>query len=209
MGERTGTRRVDHPVLRLRTIAEGGTREHEPRVFCRYRQGAVAVAECERCARRDVAASHGGIIRCDVPVDASAVDLDLDREGEGTSVAILLEHGSSALTPETTIGTASVALQRGPHHSMAVVDACGTLVGVLHEAALVVGELDLRAPVTHAMSSPLALPSRMPVRSALRVLAAAHLREAIVVDDDGVPLGVFRDVDGLLFVARRRGRPPP
>jgi hypothetical protein len=47
------------------------------------------------------------------------------------------------------------------------------------------------------MSSVLAIHEGVSVRRALRLLASAHAREATVVNDDGVPVGVFRDVDGL------------
>ncbi len=54
------------------------------------------------------------------------------------------------------------------------------------------------------MSGSLAIHEAVPVRRALEVLAAAHLREATVIDDEGVPLGIFRDVDGLRWIVSAR-----
>jgi CBS domain-containing protein len=58
--------------------------------------------------------------------------------------------------------------------------------------------------VTTVMSHAVAIHESTPVRRALLFLASAHLRQAAVVDSDGVPLGVFRDVDGLRWLARAR-----
>ena len=54
------------------------------------------------------------------------------------------------------------------------------------------------------MMSVIAIDERTPVRAALRLLAARHLREATVISREGVPIGVFTDVDGLRWVARAR-----
>lgn len=77
--------------------------------------------------------------------------------------------------------------------AVASVDDHGAIVGVADEAGSVV-------------SSALALHESTPVRRALRLLASAHLRAATVVDDAGLPLGVFRDVDGLRVLALARTR---
>ena len=58
--------------------------------------------------------------------------------------------------------------------------------------------------VTASMSTAVAIHERTPVRVALKLLAASHLREATVVSDHGVPIGVFRDVDGLRWLAAAR-----
>lgn len=68
--------------------------------------------------------------------------------------------------------------------AVVVVDERGAAVVVMDEAGV-------------PASSALALHERTPVRTALRLLAAAELRAAMVVDDRGVPLGVFRVTDVL------------
>jgi hypothetical protein len=62
------------------------------------------------------------------------------------------------------------------------------------------------ASVACAMSSAMGIHEAMPVRTALRLLASSHLREATVIGNDGTPLGIFRDVDGLHAIAAARGR---
>jgi len=81
------------------------------------------------------------------------------------------------------------------------------LVGVLHDVTLTErGKRPEHAKdaVTTVMSHAIAIHEATPVRRALLFLASAHLREAAVVDAEGVPLGVFRDVDGLRWIARAR-----
>jgi len=51
------------------------------------------------------------------------------------------------------------------------------------------------------MSTAIAVHERTPVRVALRMLAAHHLREATVISDEGTPIGLFRDVDGLRWIS--------
>ena len=54
------------------------------------------------------------------------------------------------------------------------------------------------------MSSPIAIDERTPMRTALKLLVANHLREATVISKERVPIGVFRDVDGLRWIAAAR-----
>lgn len=77
--------------------------------------------------------------------------------------------------------------------TVALADDRGALVGVTDE----VGG---RARPT------LVLHEATPVRRALCLLAAGQLHEATVVDDDGVPLGVFREIDGVRFLRLARTR---
>jgi CBS domain-containing protein len=211
MGQTSSTRRISHPILRLAVVGEDGTRQAEPRVFCRYQRRAIPVEVCRVCGHCDnITGEPDGVVACTVP--RTPDDVDEDPDGGRTDVATVLLGGTIVLDPNTSVDTA-LALMRGEdRRSLAVVDAHGTVVGVLHEAAFVGGSPLIRADadgrsgsgehtVARAMSSPLALPGRTSVREALRLLAAAHLREATVVDQDGTPLGVFRDVDGLRFVA--------
>ena len=77
--------------------------------------------------------------------------------------------------------------------------------GIVHEVTFL-RRKNVDEELTATMSSGLAIHEATSVRRALRLLASAHLREAIVVDDEGVPLGTFRDVDGLRWIARTRPR---
>ena len=80
------------------------------------------------------------------------------------------------------------------------------MVGMVHEMSLP------RAPssrladgnVTAAMAAAVAVHETIPIRAALRLLASTHSREAIVVSSEGKPLGVFRDIDGMRWIAQAR-----
>jgi CBS domain-containing protein len=133
------------------------------------------------------------------------VDLTSDPMGERTEVGAVLHQGTVALDPSAPISAALAVLREEDRRSVAVVDESRALIGVVHEVTFV-RPGNPATDVAAAMSSALALHESTPVRRALRLLASAHLREATVTDDSGVPLGIFRDVDGLRWLARARAR---
>jgi len=208
---------VSHPILHLEVVREDGTSSSDYRVFCRYQARSIAVGTCCACMHCDrIAAEPTPSVDCTIPTTEAFTSID--PSGERTPVATLLARGTIAIDPSATVRDALNALRSQGHRSIAVVDATHALVGVVHEAVFVPARessksLSPSEDVTHAMSSALAIHESVSVRHALRLLASAHLREATVVDDAYVPLGVFRDVDGLRFVFEARQRstsaPPP
>lgn len=204
------TRRISHPVLHLDVVGEGGVRHADARVFCKYQRRAVAVETCRSCQHCDaVTDGPDASVACTVP--AQPGDDIHDPDGERTDVGAILSRGAVVLEPDTSVGTTLALMHEEDRRSLAIVGQHGIVVGVIHEAAFIrrdasAPEPARDEPVLHVMSSPLAIHERTPVRAALRLLAAAHLREAAVVDEQGVPLGVFRDVDGLRHLAARSGR---
>lgn len=199
----SGTTRVSHPVLRLDVLRPDGTRSSDLRVFCRYQRRSVPAGFCCACPHcDDVTEGPSPAIVCSIPLMPG--DLAADPMGERTEVGAVLREGTVALDPCASIGEALAVLRAQNRRSVAVVDGARSLVGVVHEVTFVRPE-NPSEHVASAMSSALALHESMPVRRALRLLASAHLREATVTDDEGVPLGVFRDVDGLSWLARARG----
>jgi CBS domain containing-hemolysin-like protein len=91
-------------------------------------------------------------------------------------------------------------LGHGPDHFVGVVDEEDVLVGIVHEVS--VARSPQQAELGVAMTSPVVVQENLPVRAALRVLAATHSRAAVVVDRQGHPLGVFRDIDGMRWLSR-------
>jgi predicted transcriptional regulator len=186
--------RVSHPLLRLEVLRSDGSRMTEERVFCRQQRRSVAAGSCRTCDHCvEVAADPEPAIVCAIRSEPLVDEPEIGTILRGRTVVI---------EPGTPIGEALSIMRAEERRSVAVVDEGRTLVGIVHEVTFVrpmKGE-----DVTAAMSSGLALHEATPVRRALRLLASAHLREAIVVDDDGVPLGTFRDVDGLRWIARTR-----
>ena len=196
--------RVRHPVLRLDVLAPDGTRAAQHRVFCQLQRRSVEVDACCACVHCD-AVTDGAApsVDCSIPVRPNeAAD---DPDGESMEVGTLLCRGMVVLTESASVGQALGVLRVEERRSLAVVDAGGVLVGVVHEAGFM-GRMDRsRMDVVSAvMSSAVAVHERTPVRVALKLLAANHLREATVVSDDGIPIGVFKDVDGLRWIAGAR-----
>jgi CBS domain-containing protein len=187
---------VSHPILRLHVLSREGTYSASDRVFCRYRHASVPVEECVNC------------IRCDAIRAGSAptVDCTIPDAPPGAEVGTLLCTGATVLEQSAPLRDALRLLHNENRHSIAVVDDDKRLVGIVHEMAFVRPPAPRRADedVTVAMSTAIALHERTPVRIALRLLASSHLREATVVSSDGTPLGIFRDVDGLHWIARAR-----
>jgi len=196
--------RVAHPILRLEVLRSDGTRDEQRRVFCRLQRQSVDADACHACGHCDlVTRGPDAAIVCSIP--RTREELTSDTTGDRTEVGAVLRRSVVAVDPATPIGDVLAVIHAEDRRSVAVVDAARSLVGVVHEV-LFVEPRDPTEDVSQAMSSALALHESTPLRRALRLLASAHLREATVVDDAGVPLGIFRDVDGLrwLSAARRR-----
>lgn len=193
---------VSHPILRLDVIGPDGRKESVFRVFCRERGAPVPVPTCCACVHCE------GVVEVPSPavhcrVTESRADLPDDPLGLVTPVAEVLTSKTFAVEADTTLKDAIEHLRREDRRSVAVVDEEHVVVGVIHE-----GHRRERSdlPVATVMGSRLSLPVETPVRRALELMAAAHLREIVVVDDDHVPLGTFRDVDGLHWIAAARRR---
>lgn len=205
---------VRHPILRLEVLHPDGARTAEHRVFCRYQKRSVAVGTCCACLHCDsieaVGVSGGGpSVNCTITV--SATDAMPDPLGTHTEVGAVLSKGTLVLDPSSTLKQAFAYLRTEDRRSLPVVDSKSVIIGVVHETAFLRSVVGRRTAAEHpeeavarVMSGSLAIHEGVPIRRALEMLAAAHLREATVIDDNGVPLGVFHDVDGLnwLYAAR-------
>ena len=193
--------RVKHPILRLDVLAADGTTTSDHRVFCRYQRESVGVEECCACVHCDsITDGPTPFVECEIPL--RPLDHTEDPAGESVEVAALLRRGSIVLSESAALSRALGMLREEGRRSVAIVDEKGVLVGVVHESSFLRGAGPGGiAPVGATMSAAIALHERTPVRVALRLLAASHLREATIVSKDGVPIGVFRDVDGLRWIA--------
>jgi CBS domain-containing protein len=191
--------RVKHPILRLEVLAPDGTHATDHVVFCRLQRQSVRVEECCGCVHCDAV---GETVDCTIPTPAGPAD---DPLGEQTEVGSLLCRGTVVVADSVPLARALDVLRHGDRRSVAIVDARHIMVGVVHDAAFV-GRLRSvhDGVVSGAMSSVVAVDERMPVRVALKLLATNHLREATVVSRNGVPIGVFHDIDGLRWIAAAR-----
>jgi CBS domain-containing protein len=200
------TTQFKHPILRLDVLASDGTRQTEHRVFCRLQRQSVLVDDCCSCVHCD-AISDGttaaATVDCTMPMAPD--DPASDPTGERTEIGTLLCTGTIVVGQSTSLSSALAVLHAEDRRAVAIVDENHAIVGMVHETAFIGRRVADRAgAVSVAMSSAIAVNERTPVRVALRLLAASHLREATVVSDAGVPIGVFRDVDGLHWIAAAR-----
>jgi CBS domain-containing protein len=194
------TRRVSHPILRLDVLTPEGTKE-SLRVFCQYQGRSVPVGVCCACKHCDaIQPEPAPSVDCTVPLIEKQTAAD--PQGTTTEVGKLLKAGTLVIDEKCSFGIALDLLRAGEHSSVAVVDADQILLGIVHEMSTELCEAF--EPVTTAMSSAVAIHEAMPIRKALRLLASTHSRQATVVTSDGKPLGIFRDVDGMAWIARAR-----
>lgn len=199
--------RVSHPILRLDVLGADGTLSSEHRVFCRLQRSSVKVEDCCECVHCD-AITEGTTPSVDCSIPVRPLDASEDPAGETIEVGTLLCRGTVVLSELAPAGRALRMLTEEDRRSVAIVDASNVLIGLVHEAGFMgrMGPVRLGA-VTASMSTAVAIHERTPVRVALRLLAASHLREATVVSDEGVPIGVFRDIDGLGWLVAARRKP--
>ena len=196
--------RVSHPILRLEVLEADGTRTSDHRVFCRLQRSSVRVDECCECVHCD-AVTDGATPSVDCSIPVRPLEPADDPNGESIEVGTLLCRGTVVVAESASAGRALRILREEDRRSVAIVDAGNHLVGLVHESGFMGRTGPVRVGlVTASMSTAVAVHERTPVRVALKLLAASHLREATVVSDDGIPIGVFRDVDGLRWLAGAR-----
>ena len=202
--------RIKHPILRLDVLAADGTIATQHVVFCRLKKRSVGVEECCQCVHCDaIEEGPAPSVHCTIPAPRPAGQ---DPGGDLTEVGSVLCRGTVVVAESAPLGAALDVLRRGDGRAVAIVGGDGVMVGLVHDGAFVGRLRSARhEAVSAAMTSRIAVDEGTPVRVALRVLAASHLREATVVSRRGVPIGVFRDVDGLHWItaARHAASEPP
>jgi CBS domain-containing protein len=200
---------VKHPILRLDVLAADGTVSTDHVVFCRLQDQSVRVEECCRCVRcTSIEEGMTPAVSCTLP--HTPLEPADDPRGERIEVGSTLSEGTMVFSEAVSIGRALEVMRDRDRRCVAIVDERHRIVGLVHEAhsATRTPRAEL-GEVRAAMTSPIAIDERTPVRTALKLLAAHHLREATVVSKRRVPVGMFRDIDGLRWLAAaRRGAAP-
>jgi CBS domain-containing protein len=202
-------RRVRHPILRLEVLQPDGSHRDSYRVFCRLRGESVPIGICCSCVHAAaITPEPRAAVECSITLPAS--ETAADPLGERTAVAKLLSVGTLVLGVDCTLRDAVILLSAGRHQSVAIVDKCRVLVGVVRDMNVMRPPSPRTSPfdptsgpptLSGAMSSAVSVHESTPVRVALRLLAATHSREAVVVTSEGEPLGLFRDIDGMRWLA--------
>ena len=197
---------VTHPILRLQVLMADGTRVEEHRVFCRLERRSVHVEECCSCVHcdgiSDGSGGSGPSVDCTIPAAPSV--LADDTTGDRTEVATLLCIGTVVVAASAPLHVALALLRSEDRRAVAIVDDHHQLIGLVHEMGFLGQRSGSRFELRAAMSTAIAIHEATPVRAALRLLAASHLREATVVSSEGTPIGLFRDIDGLRWIAKAR-----
>lgn len=199
---------MKQPILHLEVLAPDGTHATDHVVFCRFQGVSVRVEECCQCVHCDfIGEGLPAAVHCTTPSEPSERP---DPDGERTAVGALLCQGTVVVGDGVSFGRALDLLRAGDRRSIAIVDDTHVMVGVVHDAGFAArSRFGQEGAVSVAMTSAIAVDEWLPVRTALELLAANHLREATVVSKRGVPIGVFRDVDGLTWIAAHHGRGEP
>lgn len=194
-----------HPILHLEVLAADGTLGSDHVVFCRLQEQSVRVEECCRCARCDsIEDGPAPSVTCTLPNEP--LEPGQDPGGERIEVGTVLSQGTVVVAETVPIRRALELLRDSDRRSVPIVDTRHVMVGLVHEACFV-GRQSAGAQegsVRASMSSPIAVDECTPVRTALKLLVANHLREATVVSRARVPIGIFRDIDGLRWIAAAR-----
>jgi predicted transcriptional regulator len=199
--------KLTHRILHLDVLGPDGVRSSDHVVFCRLQSQTVRVEQCCQCVHCDaIEEKPAAAVVCTIPSTPLA-PAD-DPRGERIEVASLLQRGAVVVSESVPLGTALSVMHAEDRRAIAIVDGDHVMIGLVHDSDCRLRWRTAHGTVTAAMSTALAVDEHTPVRVALRLLAANHLREAIVVTKRGVPLGVFRDVDGLDWIsAAHRARP--
>lgn len=198
---------MKHPILRLDVLAADGTVSTDHVVFCRLQDQSVRVEECCRCVRcTSIEEGITPAVSCTLP--NTPLEPADDPTGERIEVGSTLTEGTLVFSEALSIGRALEMMRHRDRRSVAIVDARHRIVGLVHEAPSATrtprtGRAEL-GEVRAAMTAPIAIDERTPVRTALKLLAAHHLREVTVVSKRRVPVGMFRDIDGLRWLAAAR-----
>lgn len=202
------------PVRRRLTVLRDGTTHASDLVFCEPSACSVAFARCATCG-------FGGEVERDAngrPVKVECGRFILPSRGpspggeplKGTGashVAALLPVGLSLVEPvvcvsyDAPLRVANRVLALGPcNGGIAVVDEHHRFLGTLPRSKIALVPFDESAGM-HATRGRSAVEEGASLGAAFGTMAAAHLRELIVLSEGGTFVGVVRDVDALRFVA--------
>lgn len=199
MSEGSG-HRVSHPILRLEVLHADGTRRSAHRVFCKHQHRVIPIGVCCGCVHcASIDTEPVPAVHC--VVEAKTEAPPSDPLGHRTPVGAVLHVSAYAVMPDTSVRDTFATLRGQDRRSLPVVDAGDNLLGIVDEMRCreVFGKT-----AASVMSSKLSLDALTPVRRALELMAAAHLREITVLDGEGRPLGMLRDVDALRWLAEAR-----
>lgn len=202
-GAQVMSSKVKHPILRLEVLGPDGTVTTDHVVFCQSQHRSVRVEECTRCVHCDsISEDPSPTVECTIPM--TPLPRAEDPRGERIEVGNVLCRGTVVVSDTVRLAEAIAVLRYGDRRSVAIVDDRHVMVGLVHDGDPSRRLGRMAELVGAVMTTSIAIDEATPVRVALKVLAANHLREATVISQNGVPIGVFRDVDGLDWISSSR-----
>jgi CBS domain-containing protein len=207
-----------HPILVTQVLRADGSRKRELRVFCEARGSSVPIDVCRACTR-----CHGitgerdprGWVCC-TPPDVPEHDEEL-----GPSAGVALREGAVAVEEGVLVRDVVALFAERRLRVVVVVDGDGHAAGLVQESQLLP---EIRAhtrtdgggdrigwglvaaeQASSVMSSVRPIPEGISVREALAEMAGLHHQRLVVVDGEGVPVGVLVDVHALMALHGNRG----
>lgn len=205
------TRRTErrHPILSTEVLGIDGDQHSHLRVFCDVRSRSIPLDVCRACPScTSISAGENGgpaLVRC-------APDLE-DVEPVALSPSGRAVHRGVVAVDEDVLVRDVVALfAKRKVRIVVVTNAAGRAKGVVHESQLLreihdytyAGDMT-RLGWTSATLEPasaIMFPAAKvfegePLRFAVESMSNGHQRQLLVVDEEGLPVGVLVDVDAL------------
>lgn len=205
------------PVLTRQTVAKDGSASLAFRVFCPSEAATLSLDHCRACDRCD-GVEAGALpgetwLRCRP---------DIGDEGEERMVGEILRRGFTAVSADVPASFLASLFAEGGLDEVPVVDETGRILGAVSELSLAraggvdralprgvqlrhVRERLARATAADVMQPAIVVREGDSAHDAAIELAAHHGRCAHVVNSEGRPVGVVRDVDVVRAVGKPRG----
>lgn len=204
------------PVLTRTTVEADGSVSLVHRVFCPGQTATLSLEHCRACVRCESIDGEGADawLSCEPP--------DSDANAESVAGELVRRELTAVASDVPARFVVALVVGSETQAEVAVVDDTGRLVGAVTEAAVAraagielvmvrrVALEDVRARLRDRTTGSIMQPAVIVRESetahdAALQLAARHGRWAHVVNSEGRPIGVLRDVDAM----RASRRPPP
>lgn len=205
------------PVLTRQTVAKDGSATLAFRVFCPSQEATLSLDHCRACERCD------GVEAGAMPGDTwLRCHPEVDDGREEQLVGELLARGLTAVDRDVPASFLAGLFAQGALDELPVVDETGRIVGAVSELSLAraggvdralprgiqlrhVRERLARATAADVMQPAIVVHEGDSAHDAAVELAARHGRCAHVVNSEGRPVGVVRDVEVVRAASKARG----
>jgi predicted transcriptional regulator len=208
-----------HPILASETVRTGGERRVALRVYCDERGQSVPLDVCRACPVC-VRIETGDSVAERVVWCAPSHDV---TEAMGVSAGAAACRGVIVIEQDLPIHDVVKLFVERRVSLIVVADSSGRAQAVVHDSRLMreiqdmshVAPARLRLgwtvtalePAMSVASTPVTVVETCALRDAVDRMANAHQRQVLVVDANGLPVGMLRDVDALHALRARDDEP--